>query len=71
VLANSQAGITAMGSNLDTVRIGNTTTSSGERPSADLGFCYLRPIPTNVAEWVAAEYANLNDPDSFYTVVEH
>ena len=71
VLANSQAGITAMGSNLDTVRIGNTTTSSGEGPSADVGFCYLRPIPTNVAAWLAAEYANLNDPDSFYTVVEN
>jgi hypothetical protein len=65
--AATQAGITAVPSTLDTIRMFNEDDTLGEQWLGTLGFVYLYPGVLSAA-WIAAEYENLNTPATFYTV---
>lgn len=64
---NSQSTITAVPNTLDTIRMLTEDTDDAEQWSGVIGFVYLRPAALS-ADWLAAEYSNLNAPGSFYSV---
>jgi hypothetical protein len=61
----TDSSITAVGSLNDTVRFFNDT--GGLIMSGTVGFAYLRYSVLS-EDWVGAEYANISDPSSFYSV---
>lgn len=66
-LRNTQTNITAVPSALDTIRVLSEDASNVELWQGTVGYVYLYPGVLS-DEWIAAEYANLNDPASFYSV---
>ena len=64
-LKNTQAPISAPPANLNTLRLANN--GSNEKFRGVLGYAYLRASALSDA-WIAAEYANVNDPGSFYSI---
>jgi hypothetical protein len=64
-LANTQTTITAAPGTLDTLRVGSEDSDSAERWNGQVGYVYLYPAALS-AEWIAAEFANVNAPASFY-----
>jgi uncharacterized protein (TIGR02217 family) len=66
-LKNTQTTITAVPSTLDTILVGREDDSNNEAWRGKVGFVYLRSGALS-ADWIAAEYANLDDPATFYTV---
>jgi hypothetical protein len=64
---NSASPITAVPTTLDTLRVFSEDADNAEPWAGKVGFVYLRGevLP---AAWLAAEYANLNAPGSFYSV---
>jgi hypothetical protein len=66
-LQNTQAAISAIPSNLDHLLLGIEDDSIAEQFDGKIGFAYLRESVLSDA-WIAAEYANLNNPSSFYTL---
>lgn len=61
--------ITAVPATLNAILIGTEDSSHLEGWSGTLGFVYLRAEALSAA-WLAAEYANLNDSISFYSIVD-
>lgn len=66
-LKNIQTTITAVPSTLDTLLILMEDDSAAEAWNGNVGFVYLYPGVLS-ADYLAAEYANLNAPGSFYSV---
>jgi hypothetical protein len=63
----AQNSITAAPAALDTVLIGQEDASAAEYFDGLVGFAYLYPGVLS-ADWIAAEYDNLNAPGDFYSV---
>lgn len=66
-LRNTQNNITAVANSLDAIRLLTEDSTNAERLDGTVGYVYLYPGVLS-DEWIAAEYANLNDPASFYSV---
>jgi hypothetical protein len=66
-LGATDATVVAIPSGLDRVYIGAEDTDEAEILDGLAGFVYLRPSVLS-ANWLAAEYSNLNAPSSFYSV---
>lgn len=65
--AATQSGITAVPSDLDAIYIGFEDTDYAEATDGRLGFAYLIGSALS-ANWLAAEYSNINAPGSFYSI---
>jgi hypothetical protein len=68
-LKNTGSPVSALPSGLDTLLFGREDDSNNEAMRGLVGFAYLRDgeLP---ADWIAAEYANMNTPESFYLISE-
>ncbi|WP_119305049.1 LamG-like jellyroll fold domain-containing protein [Dongia deserti] len=66
-LKNTQTTINAVPSTLDTVLVGREDDSNNEQWRGKVGFVYLRAGALS-ADWIAAEYSNVNDPGGFYSI---
>lgn len=65
---NSASGaISAVGSSLNQLWLLNGESSNSEGMNGKVGFAYIRHSVLS-ADWIAAEYSNLNAPTSFYAV---
>jgi len=64
-LKNTQAPISSPPASLNTLRLANN--GSNEKFRGVLGYAYLRASALSDA-WIAAEYANVNAPGSFYSI---
>jgi len=65
--AATQSGVTQKPTAGDTLYVGTENAVAAETLDGRIGFYYLRPSALS-ADWIAAEYSNLNAPASFYTV---
>lgn len=66
-MSNTDNSITAAPNTLDTLLIGEEDSDHNEDWDGLLGFAYLYPGELS-AGWISAEYDNLNDPASFYSI---
>jgi hypothetical protein len=64
---NTAGPITAVPADLDKIIIGLEDDDLLETFTGSVGFVYLRPSVLS-ADWIAAEYSNLNAPSSFYSI---
>lgn len=67
-LAASQSGITSR-TGFSALRLGTEDASNAETIDGHVGFAYLRAGVLS-ADWIAAEYANLSTPSTFYQLTE-
>lgn len=64
----TDSSITAKGTPADSLVLGANNSGGGDL-TGGIGFAYARPsIPTNVDEWVAAEYSMLDDNATFLSI---
>ena len=61
------SGITARDADFDCMSVGIDYDSVAESFDGDVAFAYIRQEAMSAA-WLAAEYAMLSDPASFYTI---
>ena len=66
-LVNTENSITARDAGFDYLTIGTDDETRGDPLDGKIGFVYLTGAALSEA-WIAAEYANLNAPGSFYSV---